>query len=38
MPTRKEGEADEVVEMVGELAGNAAHVIPLGGPLEKQAR
>eukprot|EP00439_Symbiodinium_sp_Y106_P041701 s3176_g5.t1 len=34
----KEGEADEVVEMVGELAGNAAHVIPLGGPLEKQVR
>ena len=38
LPTRKEGEVDEVVEMVGGLAGNVAHVIPLGAPLDKQAR
>ncbi|CAE6956910.1 unnamed protein product, partial [Symbiodinium sp. KB8] len=34
----KEGEVDEVVEMVGGLAGNVAHVIPLGAPLDKQVR
>ncbi|CAE7334928.1 KSR1 [Symbiodinium natans] len=33
----KAGEASEAVEMVGDLAGNMARIVPLGGPLDRDA-